>query len=312
MLSNLLIVLPVFALILTGWVGRRTGALGPTATREVNRLVVYFALPALLFDIMAKADPSEIWQPGFILAFGGGCLLVFAGTIALRVGQGARLADAAIDGLNAGYANTGYIGFPLILAAMGEEGLGLTLVATIITVCVVFAVAIALIEISLQEEACPHEIIGTTAKKLATNPLLAAPALGAVFMFGGFPLPGAFDTFLTLLGAAASPCALIALGLFLADSSGAKPAAGTPVLAALVTLKLICQPLVTWLIAVPVLGLPPQTAITAVLLAALPTGTGAFMLAEFYGREGVMTSRVVLITTVLSVLTLSAYLAVAG
>ena len=68
MLSNLLIVLPVFALILAGWLARRSNALGPHATREVNRLVVYLALPALLFDIMANADPARIWQPGFILA----------------------------------------------------------------------------------------------------------------------------------------------------------------------------------------------------------------------------------------------------
>ena len=47
-----------------------------------------------------------------------------------------------------------------------------------------------------------------------------------------------------------------------------------------------------------------------VLLAALPTGTGPFMLAELYGRGGVVTSRVVLLTTVLSVVTLSAYLMV--
>jgi predicted permease len=49
-----------------------------------------------------------------------------------------------------------------------------------------------------------------------------------------------------------------------------------------------------------------------VLLAALPTGTGPFMLAEFYGREASLTGRVVLTSTVLSVLTISTYLALAG
>ena len=62
MLSNLIIVLPIFALVLTGYAARRFGALGPTATREVNRFVVYLALPAMLFSIMAKADLEEIWQ----------------------------------------------------------------------------------------------------------------------------------------------------------------------------------------------------------------------------------------------------------
>ena len=49
---------------------------------------------------------------------------------------------------------------------------------------------------------------------------------------------------------------------------------------------------------------------SALLLAALPTGTGPFMLAEFYGRQALVTSRVVLATTILSVATLSLYLAV--
>jgi predicted permease len=50
---------------------------------------------------------------------------------------------------------------------------------------------------------------------------------------------------------------------------------------------------------------------SATLLAALPTGTGPFMLAEFYNREAAVTSRVILISTVFSILTVSAYLALA-
>ncbi len=76
-------------------------------------------------------------------------------------------------------------------------------------------------------------------------------------------------------------------------------------------LKLVVQPALTWVMAVPVLGLPGHMAHLAVLLAALPTGTGPFMLAEFYNRENVLTGRMILITTILSVGTLSAYLAIA-
>ncbi|AEM42225.1 putative malonate transporter, AEC family protein [Ketogulonicigenium vulgare WSH-001] len=119
MLSNLSVVLPIFALILAGFMARRTGALGPNATREVNRLVVYLALPALLFDIMATADLAAVWRPGFIAAFSIGCAVVFGLTLMLRMRAGAPLADAAIDGLNASYANTGFVGFPLALAVIG-------------------------------------------------------------------------------------------------------------------------------------------------------------------------------------------------
>ncbi len=311
MLTNLSIVLPVFALILAGWIARKTGALGENATREVNRLVVYLALPALLFDIMANAKPAEIWQPGFMAAFTAGCTVIFCVTLVWRMSSGRHLADAAIDGLNASYANTGFIGFPLVLSLVGDTGMGPTLIATILTVCVLFAIAIILIEGGLQSETRRRDIALKTALALVKNPLLVAPALGAVIMMSGVSLPAPVHAFLKLLGGAASPCALIALGLFLA---GARSGEGSRAKTAgiLVGLKLIAQPVVTWLIAAPLLNLPPAATHTAVLLAALPTGTGPFMLAEFYGREASLTSRVVLASTVLSVLTISAYLAVAG
>ncbi|RJE89354.1 AEC family transporter [Paracoccus onubensis] len=304
MLSNIVVVLPIFALIFTGWIAARCDVLGLEATRGINRMVIYLALPAMLFDIMANADPGEIWRPGFISAFLIGCGAVFAATLALRLRQGSHLADAAIDGLNAGYANVGFMGFPLVAEIIGPEGLAATLIATIITACILFAAAIILIEIALKSEARRRDIARKTALSLVRNPLLIAPLLGAGFMIGGFTMPHALDVYLTLLGGAAAPCALVVLGLFLAQNSGRRPRAGGGVQAALIGLKLIGQPLVTWIVAVPVLGLPPLMAQTAVLLAALPTGTGPFMLAEFHEREALLTGRVILISTVLSLISL--------
>jgi len=312
MLTNLSIVLPIFALILAGWIARKTGALSENATREVNRLVVYLALPALLFDIMANAKPAEIWQPGFMAAFTAGCAVIFCATLFWRIAKGRHLADAAIDGLNASYANTGFIGFPLVLSLIGDTGMAPVLISTILTVCVLFAVAIILIEGGLQSETRRRDIAIKTARSLAKNPLLVAPALGALVMFSGVTLPTPVHAFLKLLGGAASPCALIALGLFLAGTRAGETSARATTTSIIVGLKLIAQPAVTWVIAAPLLNLPPAATHTAVLLAALPTGTGPFMLAEFYGREASLTGRVVLASTVLSVLTISAYLALAG
>ncbi|MBB2200752.1 AEC family transporter [Gluconacetobacter tumulisoli] len=311
MLNNLLIVLPIFALILTGWIARKSGALGPNATREVNRLVVYLALPAVLFDIVANARTTDIWEPGFILAFTTGCFVVFGGTLWWRVSTGHHLADAAIDGLNASYANTGFVGFPLVLSLVGETGMAPTLIATIVTVCVLFVVAIVLIEAGLQTEARRRDIVAKIVFSLVRNPLLIAPVLGGLVMISGGHLPGPVHVFLKLLGGAASPCALIALGLFLAgtSASAASPRASTAGI--LVGLKLVAQPLVTWIVAAPVLNLPSAMTHVAVLLAALPTGTGSFMLAEFYDREAALTGRVVLASTVLSIATISLYLAFA-
>lgn len=110
--------------------------------------------------------------------------------------------------------------------------------------------------------------------------------------------------FLTLLGNATTPCALVSLGLFLAQKQTG-PAQGA---LGLVGLKLIVHPLITWYLAFHLFTLPPLWAKSALLMSALPTGTGPFMLAEFYRREAAVVSRTVLLSTIASMVTLSACL----
>jgi predicted permease len=306
MLTPLLIVLPIFGLILAGWLARRLGVLGPHATTELNRFVVYLALPALLFDIIAHAKWTDVWQPGFVAAFGLSAGLIFVLTVAIRH-RPRHLADAVIDGLNAGYANVGFVGFPLIAVALGPDALAPTLIATIITVCVLFGIAIVIMEISLQKKQGLSSLLLKTGGKLLRNPLLLAPILGALVPLSGVAVPAPAENFLKLIGGAASPCALVALGLFLAGQKPEKQPAHA-LTATLVALKLVLQPAVTWVLAAIVFQLSPLLTHAAVLLAALPTGTGPFMLAEFYRREASVTGRVVLASTIVSILTITTYL----
>ncbi|WP_337180544.1 AEC family transporter [Sphingopyxis granuli] len=307
MIAVLATVIPIFALIFAGWISMRLGIFGPHATRELNRFVVHLALPALLFGIVANAEWHEIWQPGFIASFGLGCFLVFGIALGVHLARGGHLADAAIDGLNASYANTGFVGFPLALAVVGPASLAPTLVATIITVCVLFAVALLLVEASLHTSLGPRRLLKVVLISLIKNPLLVAPVLGAIVLVSGVPVPGPMDSFLKLLGTAASPCALVALGLFLA---GDRPAPTTSHLEIgwLVGMKLLLQPAATWVLAAWVFRLSPPLTHLAVLLAALPTGTGSFMIAEYYQRRETVTAQAVTMSTIVSVVSLTLYL----
>jgi malonate transporter and related proteins len=311
MLSTVIVVLPIFALVLVGYLSRRMSVLGPHATGELNRFVVYLALPALLFDIMANTTWAALYQPGFVATFGLSCACVFALTVAIRLRRPRHLADACLDALNAAYANTGFIGIPLCLVVFGRDSLPAATVATIMTVCVLFAVAIILIEIGLQTERRTARLLLKVGRSLCRNPLLVSPVLGAAVAAAGLHIPASGETFLKQLGGAASPCALVALGLFLAEKQPSTQRQ-TGATALLVGLKLLLQPVIAWGLATRVFGLSPMLTNIVVLLAALPTGTGPFMLAEFYRREAGITSRVILASTVLSVLTVSGYLLLAG
>src|ERR1700693_3248211 len=306
MLSIITIVVPIFALIAAGVGCRRFNLLGVTAATELTRFVIYLALPALLFQTMATTRWQQLNQPGFIAAFSIGAAAVFIASLwwRMRKRNTRHLADGAIDSLNAAYANVGFIGFPLCFMALGQAGLAPAIIATIITVCILFAIAIAMIEFSLQQERRPLLAVIKVARALSRNPLLLAPLLGALWNLSGMVLPDAITSLLKLLGAAASPCALVSLGAFLAAKQTTRAGAGVPVLV-LVLLKLLLQPAITWSLAFHVFTMPTAWANAALLLAALPTGTGPYMLAELYKREAATTSSVILSSTVASLITLA-------
>jgi len=311
MLATLEILLPVFGLIFAGFACRRRGVLGPNSASELNRFVVWLALPALLFDTMAHATWQQLYQPAFVAAFSIGCLGAFLPILAMRMIGGRHLADASVDAIAASYPNTGYIGFPLGMIAFGSASLTPTTIATILVACVLFALAIVLIEVGLQTERTPHKLGLKVLGSLARNPLIVSPIAGVLLASTHVALSQSAETFLKLLSGAASPCALVSLGLFLAEKRPSEAGAGGISLL-LTGVKLLGQPALTWWLAARVFGLSATLVEMAVVLAALPTGTGPFMLAEFYRREAHITSRTILLSTVGSVVTLSLLLLVMG
>ncbi|OZI20249.1 transporter [Bordetella genomosp. 9] len=306
MFATLQILLPIFALIFAGFLLRRRGIASAAACVELNRFVVWLALPALLFKLMAHASWTQLYQPGFVATFGLASAMVFAATLAWRLRAGRHLADASVDAIAASYANTAYIGFPLIVALFGDAGIVPTTVATLMVVSVLFAIAAMLVEVGLQTERRPHKVGLKVLRGMSRNPLIVAPLAGALAAASGLRLPAPAESFLNILGAAATPCALVCLGLFLAEK---RPAARTPSASLVLTAgKLVVQPALTWWLAARVFMLPGPLAQMAVLLAALPTGTGPFMLAEFYRREAFVTARTILLSTVGSLVSLTVLL----
>lgn len=308
LLQTFSILLPVFALIAAGFMSRKAGVLGPHAASELSRFVIWLALPALLFDIMAHTPWQTFWHTEFISVYLLGTLGIFFVILAWRRRQGAPLACASVDGVAGAYSNTGYVGFPLLFLVFGETSLLPTTIASLIVVCILFALAVVLIESDLHaHKAWPLRIAHALVSVLK-NPLVMAPLAGLLFSLSGWSLPNGVETFLDLLGAAASPAALISLGLFLADALQKSQQAGVGARRTawqLTALKLIGQPLLVAWLALWVFEMEREWAMMAILLAALPTGTGPYMLAEFYQRDAVITAQTILFSTVLSLFSLT-------
>ncbi len=294
--------LPVFALILTGWLAARWRILGTHATDALNRYVVYLSLPALLFRAMTQVDLAQMAHWGFVGAFAGGIAITFVVSFLARRRGPQTLTDRSIEGLAASYANAGYMGIPLCLALLGADSLAPATFTTLLTASVLFGFAIALIEFDRQQTPNLTATLLKVGRALIRNPLLAAPVLGLAWAATGVALPDGVDRYVALLGASASPCALVTIGLFLAQT---ETASAGPGVMRLVLGKLLLQPAATAVLAFYVFSMPPLWAWTAVLMSALPIGTGPFMLAKMYGRDARVTSRAILVSTVASVLTVS-------
>jgi malonate transporter len=301
------LVLPIFALIGVGWLARRLELLGPHSAHEINRFVIFLGRPALLFQITAKSTWGEHDLLGFTAAFGLGCGLIFATTVIARRVQGFALADASLDALSAGFANVGCIGFPLCVAAFGPSSLTPATITSILTLCVLHESAIVVVETGLRRGGNLTAITGKVAISLAKSPLLLPAVAGVIYAALAPPLPDGLNRFLTLLSSTAAPCALVSVGIFIA---GTRSCLKWPRLAPLVALKLAGQPALTWLSARYAFHLQPTMTGIAVVLAALPTGTGPLLLANLYQRDATVSVGSILISTVASLATISLLLTV--
>ena len=291
---------PLLALIVLGWFLRRRELLGVAAARELTAFVVWLALPSLLFEAIAGASWRQLWQPQFVVAYAGAMIATFV--IAFWwLPKSQPFADRCLDCFGATYANSGFIGIPLSVLLLGRDALIPATIATLLTAVLLFAVGIVLLELGAGSHTRPLASVTKAAKAVARNPLVVATVLGGAWSASGWTMPQAPHRLLELLAGAAGPCALVSIGALLATPA---PAGGSSVpLTPIVVAKLVVLPAICAVLAIKVFALPPVWATTAVLLNALPTGTGPFMLAEFYGRDVARASRVMFVTTMLSLAT---------
>ncbi len=298
---------PVFAIILAGYLAARSGLLGQGSTGALNAFVYYFALPPLLFLSMARVPLSEIFHWPYLGAYtigllGTALLSLVAGLIFFR----RHAAELPLQAMTAVFSNTGYMGVPLFLTAFGEKGVLPALILTVFNGAVIVGAVVVLIEFASSKSSNPVRIFRDVFVALLKNPLVMSAVVGVLWSALKLPLPKPLTNLCEILGASSSPCALFAMGLSLVAHKGGGDARET---GWLVFLKLIVQPALTFWLAFGVFGLDPFWASSAVILAALPTGALTFVVAQRYGLYVAPATQATLVSTVLSVVTVSALLA---
>lgn len=300
--------LPFFALIFCGYGAGRFELLSRASIAGVNSFVFYFALPVFLFNMMASSPLDETLKVSFMAAYLSAGLAVFVASALLgRLLFAVSSGEATLLGSAAALGNTGYMGLPLVAAAFGDRAalplvLGLTLEATIL-----IPLTIMLLEAGKGRGAGWSHLAGTVTKALIRNPLIAAIFIGALVSATGLGLPTPIENFTDLLGGAAGPCALFALGATLAE----RPiSSGTGEVSHMTFFKLLIHPAAMWFATTQIFDVSPLWATVAILGASLPVAANVFIVARQYDLYVDRISSAILISTAISVITVSALLTV--
>lgn len=309
MQSLLTVAIPFFAIALLGYVAGRSGLVSQAALAGLNGFVYWFALPVLMAVKIGQAPLRQTFDPNFLLAYyGGGLIVLLLALATCAVVFRDRPAVMVLQGLCAIFGNVGYMGLPVAMAAFGPEAILPAVLAVVGDAGLIVVVAIIAIELDVNRGLGRSRAVKTALRGVLRNPIVAAIAVGMIVALLQIPLPRPVAAFGDLLGGAAAPCAMFALGGSLSDRKLSETAAMGGEVALLCAFKLIAHPIAVGLMATYVFPLTPVWTAAAIIQAATPIAATVFVLAQIYGHYVAQSSAAVLLSTAGSIVTISALL----
>lgn len=304
MLAVFLKTLPFFLIIGLGYGAGRVRFFAEDATAILTRFVFYFALPAMLFRFAANLSLAEVLEWSFVGAYLAATLAVYLVATGVALARKVPMAEAAFEAQCAVIGNIGFLGLPMLGVLMGERAI-IGIMQMLAVDLIVFSSLIVVIVTAARGGRIGLATLGTVGIGLVSNPMIVAIALGLAWSGLALPVPEPMEEFLTILGAAATPGALFAIGASLAG----KQAVRVAVAGWISFLKLVVHPAAVAVAAVLIFHVEPRMAAVMIAAAALPVAGNVYILAQHYRIAPQRVSASILISTAASVVTLAAVLA---
>src|SRR5215469_5023207 len=208
------LILPVFAVILTGWIVGHTGYLSRALSDALIHFAYNIAMPALLIVTIAQESSHSLINWRFLVAFGGGSLLCFILVFGIMSIHASRsLASRTMHGMVASMTNTGFVALPVLQAIYGQRAVLPAAIATVFVAVVMFPAAVILLEIGQQDADGSRPAKMVTLKHVVLNPLVISTLIGMLLSVLGLHMPGPVAAYLGIFADALTPCALFAIGL---------------------------------------------------------------------------------------------------
>jgi len=300
MLPILLKTLPFFALIGLGYWAGRTRFFSAEATAYLTKFVFYFALSAMIFRFAANLELAQVWDGRLVAAYLWGTAFVYG--VASLVGFLRKLdvATNAVEAQCAVIGNAGFLGLPMLALLFGPQAIG-PVMLVLATDLIVFSSLIVILITGSRDGRASLGMVRTIGLGLVKNPMIVAISAGLMWSVLDLPIPTPLNDFLLLLGAAATPGALFAIGASLASKSAER----VEIAGWLSFCKLVLHPAAVALSALFLFPLSPFVFAVVIACAAMPVAGNVFMLAQHYGVAPQRVSAAILISTAISVITLT-------
>ena len=289
---------PLFLLVLIGYLLGAWAGWPKAVADALTRFVFVAAIPSMLFHAMSRFSQMPRADARLLLAFFGACLVVFIiGRIASATLFRMNAESQSVFAMGGIFSNIVLLGLPIAKVTIGDAAIPSVSLVVVFNAFILWTLVTVSIEWARHGSAS-WAGIGRTAKGVFTNPVVVGILSGTAFGFTGWALPGVIDRTLTMVGQAAVPLSLIALGLGLAQygvRNGWRESLG------IVAIKAIVMPAVAWSLAT-LIGLPPLETRVITMLAAMPVGANVYLMAEqFKVMGGPVASSLVVSTLVASI-----------
>lgn len=298
--QQFLTTLPLFVLILLGYIAVKAGRWQKTVTDSVTKFTFYIAFPIMLFQIMSHfSEHSEI-DANLLLVFFGGSFMVFALGCFIAVKffklNGSQSTMFAMGGI---YTNTVFVGIPIIKMLLGEKAIPIVAIIVIFDALILWTLATVSIEFVQMGKLSAKGFIKAF-KNVSKNPIIIGIFAGIVVNYVRIPLPFFINQATKMVSDMTAPLSLIVLGMGLAEY---KIRDDLPITVTICILKLFILPIVTYILAILV-GLPLLELQVIVLLSSVSIAINCYMMArQFAVLQGPIASSLLISTALSSVTT---------
>lgn len=283
MLAVLSITAPIFILIGLGFVSVRGGLVNREQLRGMGTFVITFALPALVFNALAKRPLSEVLNVPYMGAYALGSLAIFA--IGFAVAFWLRrqgVSRSAIMALGVSVSNSGFVGYPIALTVLGEQAAVALALGMLVENLLMIPLALMLAESGQQQAQSKWAVLGETLKRLLKHPIIIGISFGLVVSLLGIDLPTLLSRPIDMLASASAPVALFVIGGTL---HGMKANGVWREVAQISLAKLLLHPLAVFTALMLMPGIEPHMLVAGVLFASAPMLSIYPIMGQRFGLE---------------------------